>query len=428
MLRADGAWLKIGEEPFFWLGDTAWLMLQKLTLPETYIYLRNRAERGFTVIQTVACMRHPGINAYGHAALTDEALARPDENSGYWRHVDAVLDMGEELGLYFALLPTWGSMVINDDLGADAAEAYGRFLAKRYGQRKNIIWVNGGDISGHRGREFWLRMGGVLKEETPDKLVSFHPFGRTLASDYFKDEKWLDIDMFQSGHRRGDQLPDGCRPDDDTDEFYWYGEDLWKYVNRSREGRPLRPVLDGEPSYENIPQGLHDPNEPLWRAWDVRRYAYRSLLAGACGFTYGHNAIMQFHNGEGIGAYGCTERWQDAMQHPGANDMAHVKDVFTSLPWQSGRPAQELLLENGKGYERISASKGDGYALFYSSVGGNFKIATNALDGDFDAFWINPSSGARGYIGPFESACAHCFTPPNGPYDNRDWLLLFIRN
>jgi hypothetical protein len=50
--------------------------------------------------------------------------------------------------------------------------------------------------------------------------------------------------------------------------------------------------LDGEPSYEGIPQGLHDPTQPLWTDADARRYAYWSVFAGACGHTYGDNAVL----------------------------------------------------------------------------------------------------------------------------------------
>ena len=41
----------------------------------------------------------------------------------------------------------------------------------------------------------------------------------------------------------------------------------------------MKPVLDGEPSYENIPQGLHHGTEPRGTAADVRRYAYWSVFA-----------------------------------------------------------------------------------------------------------------------------------------------------
>ena len=41
-------------EPFFYLGDTAWALFHRLTREEAEIYLRDRADKGFTVIQAVA--------------------------------------------------------------------------------------------------------------------------------------------------------------------------------------------------------------------------------------------------------------------------------------------------------------------------------------------------------------------------------------
>ena len=46
-------YLMEGDKPFFWLGDTAWLMFLKLDEDEIYTYLRNRKEKGYNVIQTV---------------------------------------------------------------------------------------------------------------------------------------------------------------------------------------------------------------------------------------------------------------------------------------------------------------------------------------------------------------------------------------
>ena len=48
-----------GEQPFFWLGDTAWMLFQQLDLEEAYVYLRNRKEKGYTVIQSVFVHSRP---------------------------------------------------------------------------------------------------------------------------------------------------------------------------------------------------------------------------------------------------------------------------------------------------------------------------------------------------------------------------------
>ena len=38
-------------EPFFYLGDTAWELFHRLTREEAELYLKDRAAKGFTVIQ-----------------------------------------------------------------------------------------------------------------------------------------------------------------------------------------------------------------------------------------------------------------------------------------------------------------------------------------------------------------------------------------
>jgi len=54
-------------KPFFWLGDTVWLLAQVPSREELELYLRTRAEQGFTVIQLAAVM---GRNASGHHSRT----------------------------------------------------------------------------------------------------------------------------------------------------------------------------------------------------------------------------------------------------------------------------------------------------------------------------------------------------------------------
>ena len=47
--------------PFFWLGDTAWELFHRATREDAERYLRNRAERRFTVIQAVALAEMDGL-------------------------------------------------------------------------------------------------------------------------------------------------------------------------------------------------------------------------------------------------------------------------------------------------------------------------------------------------------------------------------
>jgi hypothetical protein len=67
LVQADG-------RPFFYLADTAWSLFHRLTREEADLYLRNRAAKGFTVIQTVALSENDGLrtsNAYGERPLVE---------------------------------------------------------------------------------------------------------------------------------------------------------------------------------------------------------------------------------------------------------------------------------------------------------------------------------------------------------------------
>src|SRR3546814_17023642 len=54
---------------FFWLGDTGWLMLSRLTREETERYLAKRAAQGFNVIQVMVLHSPEMTSRYGAPAL-----------------------------------------------------------------------------------------------------------------------------------------------------------------------------------------------------------------------------------------------------------------------------------------------------------------------------------------------------------------------
>lgn len=139
-------------KPFFWLADTAWELFHRLTIEEAELYLENRRERGFNVIQAVALAEFDGLqtpNAYGELPLTDLDPARPNE--AYFQHVDAVVGLAAEKGLYIGLLPTWGDKVVRlwgtgpVVFNPQNARLFGEFLGWRYCEQANVIWILGGD-------------------------------------------------------------------------------------------------------------------------------------------------------------------------------------------------------------------------------------------------------------------------------------------
>lgn len=68
-------------KPFFWLGDTAWELFHRLNREEADRYLKNRADKSFTVIQAVALAELDGLsdpNPYGHRPLMNNNPTTPD--------------------------------------------------------------------------------------------------------------------------------------------------------------------------------------------------------------------------------------------------------------------------------------------------------------------------------------------------------------
>ena len=413
-------------KPFFWLGDTAWLLFQKLTFEEALVYLKNRAEKGFNVIQATLVHTDDYRNRTGSPALLQDGFARPNPDlakDAYWPTVRRIVDAAAEMGLMMALLPSWGRFVSAGQLAGSTVDVYIDFLAWHFGDCENVIWLAGGDVRGSDAPKDFHRIGSRLREKCPNQLIGFHPFGRCSSSQWFQDAPWLDFHLFQSGHRRYDQMKLN-QWDDKVDAETYVGEDNYKYVRHDRALTPVRPVLDGEPSYEFILQGLHDPTQPYWQTHDVRRYAYWSLLAGAAGFTYGSNAIMQFWRGTEEGSFGVLETWQEALHNPGSMQMTHVRRLMEEINWQTGKPAQEYLPDNtGEKYDYNLALKTDRAFCVYSYSGKPFTADTRAL-GATEAWWFDPVSGGKSYIGKIAPTERARFTPPNRRNGQNDWALL----
>jgi len=418
-------------DPFFWLGDTGWLLFSKLSREEAERYFDDRRQKGFNVIQVMVIHDvMKAVSFYGDSALISHRLDKPLVTEGnspddqqqydYWDHVSYLIKLAARKGLHIAMVPVWGSSVRSGRVTLEQAAGYAEWLAERFKYEPNIIWLNGGDVKGSDSTDIWKSIGSTIKMISPGQLISYHPFGRTQSSEWFHNEAWLDFNMFQSGHRRYDQDTMGLA----------YGEDNWKYMAADYKKTPVKPSLDGEPSYESIPQGLHDPNQPYWTDSDIRRYAYWSVFAGGCGFTYGHNAIMQFHKKDDTSpAYGVRETWEEALNAPGAWQMKYLKELILSKPYFERVPAQELVAgENGEKYDYIAATRGNDYAFFYTCNGSDISVDAKKLGwNSFKATWMNPRNGSVTVIGTFDTGGIKTFDMPGEKQNGNDFVLILDR-
>jgi hypothetical protein len=417
-------------KPFFWMGDTGWLLFVKCTREEAIQYLDARQKQGFNVIQVM--LLHDIGNAkniYGSRAFENADVSKPNTTAGknfavageydYWDHVDFIIDEAAKRGIYMALVPVWGNNVKSGKINLQQAAAYGKFLGERYKNKKNIIWINGGDIMPDAATlPIWNKLGATIKAYDKNHLMTFHPRGRNSSSDWFQKAGWLDFNMIQSGHKSYAQ-------DTASNETRHFGEDNWRYIIADYKLKPARPTLDGEPSYEGIPYGLHDSTQPYWQAYEVRRYAYWCVFSGGAGITYGHNSIMQFYTkGDTNASFFPKEGWKEALTSPTTLQIKYLKQLMLEKMPFGCVPAPELVMNDGEKYDKVLALKGKDYAMFYVYNGRDITVAMDKLKFKPEKFlWYNTFYGAEGKPERIKKGQS-TFDPPGEKINGNDWVLI----
>lgn len=416
--------------PFFYLADTAWELFHRLSRSEIDCYLRNRADKGFTVIQATILAEDNGLsvkNAEGRLPLLNFDPATP--NDKYFRLVDYTVDRAAADGLYMGLLPTWGSWVDGEPhriwegrkvFNARNAYLYGLFLGKRYAEKPNIIWILGGDRSPAGHMEIWDAMAKGLREGDGGRhLITYHPGGGTSSSQFLSKASWLDFNMLQVGH-------------------YRFNGDDGEAVQHDYNSQPARPVVDGETTYEDMPVDTL-PQNPRFTAYDVRKAAYWAVFAGAMGHTYGDNNVWQIHRKGEIPIDGARIEWMKALDAEGSSEMMHLRDLIESRPYLTRIPDQSLILPNPRTIGRDSdhvqitrdgaVGKNDATYIFaYLPVLKYFGINTSVIPSStLRAWWYNPRSGESRLIGVFKNLGD--FSPngeqlPRASEGGPDWIFV----
>ena len=418
----NGHYFANGDTPFFLLADTAWTLFQRLDKREAAVFLRNRKDKGFNTIYAVLINFQTRTNS-AFDIQSGQTVEEIMVDAAYWDNILDIVVMAEDMGLYMGLLPVWGNVVKNKHLRTDNMGAYMGFIASKFSKFKNIIWIAGGDCRGDVEHDVWQMMGIQLKQYFPNCLVGYHPFGRTCSSYWFQDAPWLDFHMFQSGHRRTDQRNLNAW-DETASKEPWHGEESFKYVYAEYGKTPLRPVLDGEPSYEQILQGLHNPAEPYWQDHHVRRYAYWSAFAGAAGHVYGHNSIIQFYGAGGEAVYGVKETWDKSIHDIGSAQMGFLKGLMEKASFQDCHTMQNVLADpTGQNQDDNLLALGNSQCVLCYSYSGRDIAFNGNINGIYDAYWFDPISGAYSYFGEYQVKNA-TFTPPDKKSGWNDWVLV----
>ena len=403
--------------PFFYLADTAWELFHRTTQEEAQLYLKDRAARGFRVIQAAALAELDGLhtpNCQGDLPLENDDPARPVE--AYWRYVDLVVKSANELGMYVGFLPTWGDKWnrlwgIGPEIFHEAnARLYGRWLGERY-RDAGIIWILGGDRPVNTPEQLRILRAmaeGLREGDDGTHLITLHPAGGRSSSLSVHAESWADFHMIQSGHTRCDNALQLLRHD--------------------RELLPARPVVNGEPNYEEHPNAFRGGEAGWLDDHEVRRDLYWAITSGAAGYTYGAHPIWQFYDGKREPVNGPRITWQEALSLPGAAQLRFALELLESRPSDDRQPADECLCSfRGTGTETATAclDANGRRLLIYQPESRTMTIDLSFVKANHIRYrWLNPGTGAELFGGECKVGRKQQFTPPPVRGGGRDLLLV----
>jgi hypothetical protein len=399
-------------KPFFYLGDTAWLLFQRLNHEEVDEYLKDRAGKGFTVIQAYVLRglgaRHPdgATSLIGATPLIGRDPSHPNE--AFFRNVDYVVNRANELGLVMALVVTksWHDNK-HPERVFDVTNAYtfGKFLAQRY-KDNAVLWYIGGDSVPGSDREVWVAMAKGLKDgSSGSQLVSYHGSGHTSSSTWFHNDDWLDFNSIQSGHG-------------------WAAK-TYAFVSQDYGLSPPKPTVDMEPPYENHPTG---PTTPRIDSHQVRKGAYWAMLAGAAGHGYG--ALDLFHlykEGDGPFPRNGFQPWRTAIAYEGSRQVGFLRRLFELRPWYQLVPDQSVIAsgqEEGEDHVQAARAKDGGFLIAYLPHGHSVGIHMDRIAGkNVQARWYDPRTGTWREIGEYGNTGVRQFVAPSQG-DQNDWVLV----
>ncbi len=444
---------------FFWLGCTAW-MLPRLNPSDVDRYLKNRAEKGFTVIQVnVTNMKRPNFEGEWPFVGEERPWQKVQFNETYWKHIDHIIERAAHHGLYVAVFVWWGTAANDSDQYRKKDEPtrqffsnpdthnyqFGKLLGKRYNDHPNIIWVGAGEyhkmvsvmfpnnqrpLTEEHKRRLVRVIEGIRESDQPGKhLYTMHPISFLSSSEEFHTTEWLDFNMIQSH-----AVPEFIQPLTNAD---------WHRL-------PIKPTFNAEGWYENeenlyerwtgMRKSGEDTLDPDW----VQRYqAYWSVFSGGFGFTYGHKNIWRMETDSG--QVGVLK--DETLNAPGSASLSLLKKLVTSKPIQSRIPDPLLVSSGTTGRDaglspdlRISTRAEDGsWAFVYTTRGSLIRVNMDRLaPGKAMAYWFNPSNGKwrkdakdmptqepfRTDIPSGPNTTAEYFDPPGKAADGNDWVLV----
>ncbi len=422
--------------PFPIMGRTAWF-ITSVSVADYQLFIDDTAARGYNAIELHVVNHDPrgnnppfdgngdapflkrldgtawnGSLTYGDINKEAPDFGTPSKN--YWSFVDGLLSYCEAKGILVFLFPAYAGLQGGDQgwmqemvaNGTRKMQSYGAWIANRYRNQKNLVWMMGGDKgtfdSTQSNVETALLIG--LKSVTGQQSI------------YFSAE-------WDSGMIATDQTTFGAAMT--LNGVYSFTGDVKSIGRNAYAHTPIEPAfLLEEPYDEEGPDGNGvNPNATQ----PVRRFQWWGWLSTTGGYISGNGYVWPFR----------APAWQDHLDTQGSRDMARLNAFIGSIGWYklvpSGLSGMRNLITAGGGSvssdDYVAAAATFDGALLVAYIppahSGTITVDMTAMSGLSRARWFDPTSGAYTNIGiGLPDSGTRVFTPPgNNSVGEGDWIL-----
>lgn len=411
--------------PVFLHGASPWALGYKLSIDEVKQYLQDRKDKGFNALLFQITPSNASVleggardeNMYGdlpninnERVFFNQDISTPNES--YFKHLDTVIALCNEMNFAVLLAPLyqgccedgWKEILDKDPESVYKAYNYGKWVATRYKDFPNIIWVSGGD---HSKTPQALAVADGIAAVDAVHLHTFHGDPGYSSLDQLPAAKWLTLDMVYTYFPA---LPSSRLTQQQVYSIFFHE---WQKDVKM-------PVFLGESAYE------YERSETTQT---LRRQAYWSLLSGASGQFFGQKDIWSF-----------GKAWKKGLNTPGVQSMEIFGSFVQSIPWYKMQPDwTELVFVSGRGQfnggtnaggndyatAMVSDDKNIGviYIPDFRTVGINMGRFLDAVT----AQWFDPSNGTYTNVkGTFDNNGVQYFSPPKRKNHQgfEDWVLI----
>jgi len=431
------------------LGRTAWF-ITSLSVTDYRFFIDDTAARGYTAIEFHVINHDPrgnnppfsgngempflkrldggiwgGALTYGsgNANITNEAPNLTTPNTNYWNHVDGLLAYAESKGLLVFMFPAYvgfngGNQGYMQELvanGPTKVQSYGAWIATRYKNQKNLVWMMGGDM-GTPPHAF-----NSAQTSVESALLNGLKSVAGQQSIYYSAEWDSDSISTDQASLGSAMTLNGV--------YSWTGA-VSSHGRRAYAYGSVRPAFLLEEPYDQEGPGPDGNGVNPNAIQPVRRFQWWGWLSTIGGYISGNGYVWPF-----------PSTWKNHLDTQGTRDMTRLNAFIQSIEWYKLVPSglggmRTLVTAGGSAVTNAdyvaAAATPDGkllVAYIPPAHNGPITVDMGAMSSLSRARWFDPTSATYTDIGAgLTNSGTRNFTPPgNNSVGQKDWVLVLDR-